>query len=264
MMQRVLLVLNTLTFVFTLLMNYLVNNSGLTPADVGEVSSRYENLFTPAGYAFSIWIVIYLLLIAFLVYLWYDWYRNKNDDYLRRTGIWFIAGNLANGLWVIAWTNNWIGTSLLLILFLLLTLWVLMFRLRLEVWDAPVRIIAFVWWPFCIYLGWVVTATLANLASWTVYSSGESAIAFQQEWVSGMIVAGFVVYMLLIYFRNMREAAVTGVWALTAIAVKQWDVSTWVSVTSLAASAMLLIYVMVHGYKNKEYAPFKKLQRGEF
>lgn len=263
MKQILLLVFNTVTFVFTLLMNYLANNSGLTPATVGEVSARYENLFTPAGYAFAIWGVIYLMLVAFLIYLWYDWYRNRNDEYLTRTGIWFMVGNLANGLWILAWTNDLIGLSLALILVLLITLVVLMYRLRLEVWDAPVRIIAFVWWPFCLYLGWVVTATLANTASWTVCMSNEEAIALQQGWVVAMIMLAFVVYVALIYFRNMREAAVVGIWALVAIAVKQWAVAGLVAYSALAASAILLVYFIWQGYQNRLYSPFKKIQRGE-
>lgn len=263
MKQIGLLILNTATLLFALLMNYLANNAPLTPATVGEVSARYENLFTPAGYAFVIWIVIYILLIAFVAYLWYAWFKNSNDEYLRRTNIWFMVSNLANGFWTFVWTSDWIGWSVVLIIILLISLVVLMFRLRLEIWDAPVRIITFIWWPFCIYLGWIVTATFANIAAYSVYLNPEDSFALQQGWVIFMILVAFLLYAAFIYFRNMREAAVVGIWAFIAIAVKHWQDAGSVAYTAIIASAILFVYVSWHGYQNREFSPFKKFQRGE-
>lgn len=263
MKQIGLLILNTATLLFALLMNYLVNNTSITPATVGEVSARYENLFTPASYAFVIWSVIYIMLVAFVAYLWYAWVKKRNDEHLKQTGIWFMISNLANGLWAFVWTSNWVGWSVVLILILMLSLVVLMFRHRLEIWDAPVRIIAFVWWPFTIYIGWVVTATFANISSYSVYLNPDGAFALQQWWVIVMVVLALFIYAAFIYFRNMREAAFVGVWALIAIAVKQWQVAEGVAYAALITSVVLFIYAAWQGYQNKEFSPFKKYQRGE-
>jgi hypothetical protein len=258
-----LLLLNTVTLLFTLVINYIFGSGTAGKASVGEISARYENLFTPAGYAFAIWGVIYLMLLAFVGYQWYAWVKHKDDEYLRKTGIWFALGNLANGFWIIAWTNDQIGLSFALILILLISLFILMFRLRLEIWDAPVRIIAFVWWPICVYLGWIVAATLANLASWSVKLNPVDAFALQSHWVVIMIIAAFTIYFLLMYLRNMREAAFVGIWAFVAIVIKNYPENYTVVHSALAASVILLVYAAWHGFKNREASPFKKMKRGE-
>jgi hypothetical protein len=263
MKQWVLLIMNSVTLLFTLLMNYLTVAGELTGATVGEISARYENLFTPAGYAFSIWGIIYMGMLGFLGYQWYAWIKDRNDEYLRRTGIWFIMSNISNGAWIIAWTSDYIGLSFFLILTLLFSLLMLMFRLRLEIWDAPVRIIAFVWWPVCIYLGWIVAATMANLAAYSVSLKPDDAFALHAEWVILQIAAASVIYLLLIYYRNMREAALTGVWALVAISVKQWHFTQSVAYAAIIASFILLIYAFAHAIRNKETSPLNKIKRGE-
>jgi hypothetical protein len=35
---------------------------------IGEISSRYVNLFTPASYAFAIWGIIFLALLAYGIF----------------------------------------------------------------------------------------------------------------------------------------------------------------------------------------------------
>lgn len=94
-----------------------------------------------------------------------------------------------NGLWVYAWINEQLVLSMIIMIFLLTSLIRLTFNLRLETWNAPWRIIAFVWWPICIYTGWIVLATVVNAAVvikslgllegvmtpvvWTLYGAGK-------------------------------------------------------------------------------------------
>lgn len=257
------ILLNTLTLVSALIMNYLSGTGAFDGKTVGDVSARYENLFTPAGYAFGIWGLIYLLLIAFVGYQWYAWFAKWNDRELKQTSFWFALSNIANGLWIYAWLNNYIDISLLLMLVLLFSLLMLTLRLRLETWDAPVRIIAFVWWPVCIYLGWIIVATVANFSAFFVSIGWYGEPLSETSWAIILIIIAFLIYVLLIYFRNMREAALVGIWALLAIAVKQWDENMAVVYTALIVSAILFIYMSWHGYKNRETSLFKKMQGGE-
>lgn len=263
MKQMILLIFNSITLILVFLVNYLSNSGAFNNATVGEISARYDNLFTPAGYAFAIWGVIYLLLFFFVGYQWYEWIKNRSDEQLRRTGIWFIISNLANGFWILAWTNDRIGLSFLLIVALLFSLLMLMFRLQLEIWDAPVRIIAFVWWPICIYLGWIIVATIANFSAWSVSLNPDDAFVLQPFWVIVLIVFSITAYILLVYYRNMREAAFVGIWALVAIAVKQWEVNEYVAYAALLASAVLLIYSLWQASGNLHTMPFNKVKRGE-
>lgn len=49
--------------------NALANALPINGQGTGEVTLRYDVYFIPAGYAFSIWSVIYLGLIGYTVYL---------------------------------------------------------------------------------------------------------------------------------------------------------------------------------------------------
>ena len=263
MKQISLLLINTLTLFFALAMNSLQGSKFFGGTTVGEVSAKYETLFTPAGYAFAIWGVIYLLLILFVVYQWVAWFRNKEDRELKQTGWWFALGNIVNGLWIIAWLNEQMGLSVLLILVLLFSLIQLTIRLRLEIWDAPLRIIAFVWWPVCIYLGWVIVATAANISAFLVSIGWQGGFLKEQAWTVLMLVAATGIYLALLKTRNLREAGLVGVWALAAIAVKQWQLNMEIVIAALIASAILFIAVAVHGFRNRKTSPIEKLKRGE-
>lgn len=48
--------------------NYLANALPIGGVTTGEASDSYGNLFTPAGITFSIWGLIYLLLLGYTIY----------------------------------------------------------------------------------------------------------------------------------------------------------------------------------------------------
>src|SRR5215207_597030 len=48
--------------------NWIAATGRLGGVDTGAVSDKYSTLVTPAGYAFSIWSLIYIGLIAFSIY----------------------------------------------------------------------------------------------------------------------------------------------------------------------------------------------------
>ncbi len=163
--------LNTITFAFAIFFNYWANSGKATGKTIGEISDQYDSLFTPAPYAFSIWGLIYLMLFSFIAFQWYEWLRLKKKDNLESCGIWFAISNICNGLWSYVWLQEQPLISVAIMLVLLFSLIKLSINLRLEIWDAPLSTIAFVWWPICFYLGWIMLATVANISS-TLVSLG--------------------------------------------------------------------------------------------
>lgn len=264
MKNLLLLFLNTLTFVFAVVLNALQGSSLFKGVTVGEISKKYETLITPAGYAFAIWGVIYLMLLLFIVYQWIVWFRKREDTALNQIGVWFAIGNIANGLWIVAWLNEYFGLSVLLIFMLLFSLIMLTIRLKLELWDASVRTIFFVWWPIVIYLGWMVVASVANVSVWLVSINWDGWSIPPVYWTIIMIGLATIIYLLLIFRRNMREAALVGIWAFIAIAMKQKSVHDEIYITSLIASGILFIFIVIHAFKNRKTLPHNKLIRGEF
>lgn len=252
MKQISLLVVNTITLIFALVMNSLQGSEVFNRITVGEVSAKYETLFTPAGYAFAIWGVIYFLLILFVAHQWIVFFRQKEDRELTQTGWWFALGNIANGLWIVAWLNGQIGLSVLLILILLFSLIRLTVGLKLKTWDAPLRIIALVWWPVSVYLGWVIVATVANISVFLVSIGWQGGFLAEPTWAIIMIAAAMFVYLVLLKTRKMRESALVGIWALVAIAVKQWNLNHAIVGAALAASVILVVAIAVDAFKTRK------------
>lgn len=230
----------------------MAGSGQLTGKTIGEISAKYDTLFTPAGYAFSIWGLIYLAVFAFTVFQWSALLRKTNSWVIDQTGIWFIVANLANIAWLFLWLNEALVWSLVAMLILLSALIAMMFRLKMETWDAPLRILAFVWWPWAIYLGWIVVATVANTAAVLTSLGWDGSPFSPQVWTIAVIAVAVAIYVLLIYFRNLRESAVVGVWALIAIAVRQGSANPEIATTAWVAATIILFAAVIHGLRNLE------------
>lgn len=259
MTHKTTLILNSISLVLVFIVNGLAGSGAAFGDSVGSVSADLDNLFTPAGYAFSIWGLIYLGLAVFLVFQWYALVKQKNLDVLDATGNLFLIANTANISWILLWISERPGLALLVMLVLLATLVALMFALRLETWDAPFSIIGLVWWPWTIYLGWIVVATAANVSAWLTSLGWKGGPLSESTWAMVVLGVATLVYLLLIYTRNMREAALVGVWAFVAIAVKRFDSHPEVATAAFVASAILILAAGVHGYLNRRTNPLAKL-----
>lgn len=261
--NALLVLLNTITFVLMLLMNYSSNAGLFNSLTVADIAHKYDTLFAPADYAFIIWGVIFLLCAGFVIY---QWALIKNDPkaYIQRTGFWFTISNLANTLWVYCWMHEWLDLCVIVIFVLLLSLIILTIKLRLELDDEPVRTIFFVWWPISIYLGWIMVATIASVASWLVSIQWNGFGIAPDIWTIIMIAVATIIYFFLNKARNLRESVSIGIWAFIAIADRQFDVHDDIAFTAIIASFILTIIIAIHFYKNRYYIPFIKIKREEW
>lgn len=275
MKTKLLVLFNTLTLIFTIFLNYLSNTGFFGGKTIGEISKKYDTLFAPASYAFSIWGLIFLMLFAFVGFQWYVLHKFKDSesDYdnsenifiktIHQTSFWLIIANLCNAAWVYVWLNEYVALSVMIMFFLLISLIQLTRNLHLEIWDAPVRIIAFVWWPIVIYLGWIMVASIANVSSFLVSIGWQGGFLSASTWTILMIITATGLYLFLIASRNLRETAMVGVWSLVAIAYRQWNAETSIAYVALGCAILLFLAASYHGYKNQETSPFLKWKRGE-
>ena len=75
-----------------------------------------------------------------------------------------------------------------------------------------------------------------------------------------MIVVAIILNLLMIWKRNMREFALVGIWALFAIYSRHEGSYNSIAYTALIGCIILLITITIHGFKNRNTNPFKKLQ----
>ncbi len=258
-MKKTLQVTNIIALAITVFINYYASAGLLSGTTVGAISAKYQTLFTPADYAFSIWGLIYLMLAGFVFYQGRGLFKHvKNDDFILQMGWWFVISCITNSAWIVAWVYEFTGLSVLLIALLLFSLLKIVINTNMARWDAPFPKIVLLWWPFCIYSGWVTVATIANVSAWltklgwTGFGIGESS------WAIIMVLIAGVINLLMIWKRNMREFALMGIWALIAIAVANWGAHQSVIITAIGVSVILLLAISIHGYQNMETSPYNK------
>lgn len=259
-MKKTLQISNIIFFVAMVAVNYISNTGVINNTSMGEISNSINSLFTPAGYAFSIWGLIYLMLFGFIIYQSRSLFTKvSDDDFIIKTGWWFVISCTANISWVFLWLNLHIGLSIIAMFVLLYSLLKIVMNNRMELWDAPISIIAFLWWPFVFYSGWVTVASIANVSAYLVSINWDGWGISATNWTIIMILIAGIINLIVTWTRNMREFALVGVWALAAIAVANWESNLTVAYTAIFVAAILFMSSAAHGFKNRDTSPVNKL-----
>lgn len=232
LVRQALVIIALLTTIFV---NYLANALPLNNRDTGSISDNFPVRFTPAGYVFAIWSVIYLGLIAYAIW---QALPSQRDNARLRASFWpFMLSCMANVTWLFSWHYGYYLLSELLMLILLGALIILYARLYpsfptvspAERWTTHI--------PFRIYLGWITVATIANTTI-VLYDLGwRGAPLDAPTWAAIIIVVATVVG--LFFGLRLRDAAYTAVlvWAFIGIYVKQGDAP----ITAYGALAMAVV-----------------------
>lgn len=260
-MKRTLQIANIIIFLVMVFVNYLSGTGAINNTTIAAISKANNNLFTPAGYAFSIWGLIYLLLLGFVIYQGRSLFKKVRDDqFIFDTGWWFVLSCFANIMWITFWLYGFMEYSLIAIFLLLYSLLKIVMKNRMEIWDAPISVIAFLWWPFMFYSGWVTVASIANVSAYLTSIEWNAWGYSEISWAVIMIIIAGIINLAVTWRRNMREFALVGAWALIAICVANWDVSQTVANAALAVAIVLLISSGYHGFKNRATNPINKLK----
>lgn len=257
-MKKQLQVLNGIALVITIIISYLSNSGVFGVHTMASMSAKYDNLFTPAGYAFSIWGIIYLGLLGFVIYYGRSLFMalKKEDDSVELVGWWFVISCLANSAWVLLWIHDYILISIAMMLLLLFSLLKIVINTHMELHNVPLKKFIFLWWPFCFYSGWVSVALIANIAAYLKKIGWDGFGVSETIWTIIMILVAVTVNLFMIWKRNMREFALVGVWSLIAIAVANKDADLMVYWTALAMALVIFVNISIHGYQNRETNPF--------
>lgn len=155
--------------VLVLAVNGLANTGALGSVTTGEVAALYTLPFTPAGWVFAIWGLIYTGLIAFSLFQAAGaGARLERVERLRPVYVFSAAANVA---WLWFWHHQALGASLVVMLLLLAALFVARRIVTASPAGSPVEF-GCVDLPFRLYVAWISIATLANLAVVVAYAGG--------------------------------------------------------------------------------------------
>ncbi len=198
----------------TVVFNAIAGAGYVNDVSPAVVSDRYPTVITPAGYAFSIWSLIYVGLIAFSVYQLLP----RNLVRFRRVRSLYVISCALNCAWIYSWHHDQIGYCLGIIAALLFVLIAMLAQFEPETSGIGKVVTRGV---FGIYAGWVTAATLVNGA---IFLRSEdiqlSIFAWSTLGVTALSIALIAGVAARITLRNFTFPLAIA-WAATAIAVKQ-------------------------------------------
>ena len=245
--NRSIAILNLLGYIIMMTLNGLANGLPLNGKTTGELSDLYPNLFVPAGLTFSIWGVIYL---ALLVYVIRGFQTMDKGGAIFRSNYWFLVSCVFNALWIFTWHYEMIFGSLIVMLGLLIALISIYQSFKVEkltkadFWTVKV--------PISIYLGWITIATIANVTALLVSVEWSGLGISQVSWTVLMIIVGTVMAgIFLLKEKNLPYSFVV-IWAFLGILIKRRadgldnDLLIEQTVTgALVLIALLVVYTLV-------------------
>ncbi|CAN5784366.1 hypothetical protein BH24CHL6_BH24CHL6_04350 [soil metagenome] len=240
---RQLLVLGS--FLFAIVVNAAANIVPFNGQTTGEISDRFEVFVTPAGYVFSIWSLIYIGQLAFVLHTLRP--SRREDPLLRRIGLLPVAVAVLNGVWICLWHWELFPATLIVMVALLLSLVLLYRRAGFEETARPGGSRSaterwFVQVPFSLYLGWITVATISNVAvvgNW----AGVPTFGIAPELIAAVVLA---VGLLIAAAVMLRTADVTYglviIWAYLGIVVAEADT---LAVPIVAGVSVIVVALLI-------------------
>ncbi len=228
--KQILIVLATATVIFV---NYLASIAyigGITP---NYVSDKYPTLVTPAGYAFAIWGIIYLGVIAFSLYQ----AMPMQLENFRKIRTPYLLSCLANSVWIYLWHHELIVASVFAMLVLLASL--IAININLSKTDSLIARI-----PFGIYFGWVSVATIVNITICLVYLGVE--VSKPNGILIGCVLIAVATLLGIVMRFRLPSAAfpLTIAWAILAIAIKNGSVIAIDAVSAFGFIGLLIAAIL--------------------
>lgn len=214
-----------------------------------EISSRHPNLLLPAGYAFSIWLLIFALALVYAV--WQLTGSRRHDRTLLVAAPYAAGGFALTAIWMPLFSLGLFAVCLLVIFGALAC----MTRAASLVARFPPRVEHGYWLarlPLSLHAGWLTLAAFVNLA--------QVAVAYNMLPERDMLGWSLVVLALaaaVLFLMNHRMAgnipyAAAAAWGLVAVYVKQtgWDLGGsetvgWIAL-ALALALLAQTALLVH------------------
>ena len=223
--------LNLLLFVVMIVTNYLANALPINNRTTGEISDSFPNLFVPAGITFSIWGLIYLLLIIYCIVQ----FTGSNQTAISNIGWLFGVTCILNALWIVFWHYGKLPVSLLIMLGLLISL----IYINILIKDLPIGLIKA---SFGIYLGWICIATIANVTALLVNYNWAGFSINEETWTIIMISAGAVIASLTLYRLDNPYIGLSVIWAFAGIIIKRHADYSSILITAIIALVVVSLF----------------------
>lgn len=206
--------------------------------NVGIVADNNEAIIQPAGFAFSIWGLIYALLFAWVVKQFFV--STWEGSLAARLTFWPILNFLLNGLWIVVFTQQWLIASGFVIVALLYTIAVMYAKTTKAGYNWFDR------FPLSIYLAWVTLATIVNVFTVMVNSNVETFLGLNElAWTLIMLVAATAIGIAIAWQFSDWLYPLVLLWPYYGIYVVNDRTYNSLDITLLAASITLVVAAII-------------------
>ena len=219
---------------------------------VGEEGSFGAPLVIPESYAFAIWGPIYLFLTIFPLYQLFK--RNEKHPSWSQVRFWYSTNVIANGLWLVGASYDWLWFTLALIVFMLVSLIkinTLLLKIKSEEDEVSF------WFErvgFSVYFGWITLATALNVSAALKFYNWDGLGISEVAWsIIVLTVAASIAAFTYWKYRDTSYALVI-IWAFIALIIKHLDSSIKIVYLSILVVVVFTILILIGSSKK-----FKKV-----
>ena len=204
---------NLLAYVANASVTFGVGLTGILGPTDAEVSVKYQTLVTPAGYAFSIWGVIFVAELLWAIVQTLPSFRSQ-PLVVHGVGFSYVIVSLAQIAWTLLFTLEYVTASLVAMTFILIPLMsIITSTSRLPHDSMPQYFL--LKFPFEVHGGWIMAASVVN-ANAVLVANGYSANSLAHAaWISLGLLTLFA-----IYYNRTYVVPIVLAWASFAIAVE--------------------------------------------
>lgn len=243
-------ILNGVAIVVTIAINYISNTGIFNQETMSTISGNYRSLFTPAGFAFSIWGIIYIGLFAFTLY-YGPLFKStpQKENIISNIKGWFVLSCVCNCVWIISWLNDHllISVIVMVILFISLIKIITNNKQSFQTYNTKQKVLFEI--PFQIYAGWISVALIANIAAYLTKIQWSALGISPELWTLIMITIAITLHLYMLWKQNLFFFVTVLSWALAAIAVANKNTNQIIYLSSILGSALIVINLIVYTYK---------------
>ncbi len=241
--DRIRQILTLVAILGAIVVNSLSNFFPLNGLNVGQLSNTVfaPVLLTPANYAFAIWGVIYLGLIALGIYQLQP--ARRYSPKLRHSGYRLIIASIAQCAWIYLFLARWFPLSVLAMLGILIALantYVYINRDRTHISRQEHW---FIHAPISLYFGWITVATVVNVTLMLFSFNWDGGGIAPTIWTVMMMAVSTAIAAVISF--KYRDPVYVGViiWALVAIAIRQLAIPLIALSGAIMAGGLLWLVV---------------------
>ncbi|WP_409482561.1 hypothetical protein P5008_04180 [Helcococcus ovis] len=209
--------INLIVFAITLIINYLTASGFINGMSQKVVSNKYNTLITPAGFTFSIWGLIYLLIGISLVYMLLNNKETRVKSLINILTPIFLFNCLFNILWNISFLYEKIGLSTIFIFLMLVNLILINKKLYNNKKEIKYKLTSL---AFGIYAGWLTIASFVNMLAFLVSINWDGFGISQTIWAPIILLVTIIISILVNMKLNNSVYLLPIAWAIFGIIMK--------------------------------------------